>query len=365
MTSPDKRYGGYRIGKVPEDAKRRQRSHDDRLPRRVDLRKFLTSVESQVGNSCVANAMAGAYEYLAKRELGEAEDVSRLYIYYNARYMDGSPDEDEGSYMRSAIDGLIEYGACSEQLWPNDEDMINEEPDEGAYTHGANFRIVEAEYIETDLALWKETLAAGYPIAFALNTFLNFDDACRNKGRVPMPKANAKTRETHGWHAMLCVGYSDIDQVFIVRNSWGHEWGDRGYCYIPYAYVTDDNHNAHDSWVIKSVENLDYSEGIEVEGDESYFYDEDYTQITDFYVYTEDDEGFVERLEALIGEHVASEDDYFFDYEVDEDDDGVYIQFGEFYLLVEDEAAFLEALDELAAEFGGDDGYDYSLVEAE
>ena len=356
----DKRYGGYRIGKVPEDAKRRERSRQ-KTPPRVDLRKFLTSVESQVGNSCVANAMAGAYEYLAKRELGDSEDVSRLYIYYNARYIDGSHDEDSGSYMRAAIDGLIEYGACSEQLWPNEEDMINEEPDEDSYTQGSNFKIVEAEYIETDQDLWKQTLAAGYPIAFALNTFRNFDDASRNKGRVPMPKADAKTRNTHGWHAMLCVGYSDIDRVFIVRNSWGREWGDKGYCYIPYDYVMHDSHNAHDSWVIKSVENLDYSEDIEVEGDDSYFYDEDYTQISDFYVYTEDEEGFIERLEALIGEYVESEDDYFFDYESDEDDDGVFIQFGEFYLLVEDPDGFLEELDALAEEFGGEDGYDYSL----
>ena len=361
----DNRYGGYRIGKVPEDAKRRERSHQEKLPLRVDLRKFLTSVEAQVGNSCVANAMAGAYEYLAKRELGDSEDVSRLYIYYNARYLDGSHEEDAGSRMKTAIDGLIEYGACSEQLWPNDESMINDEPDEDAYTQGSNFRIVEAEYIETDLALWKETLAAGYPIAFALNTFKNFDDASRNRGRVPMPKANAETRQTHGWHAMLCVGYSDIDKVFIVRNSWGIEWGDKGYCYIPYDYVMHGDYNGHDSWVIKSVENLDYSEDIEAEGDDSYFYDDEYLQISDFYVYTEDADAFVEQLDALINEYVESEEDYFFDYEVDEDDDGVYIQFGEFYLLTEDEDGFLEALDALAEEFGGEDGYDYSLDEEE
>lgn len=362
----DKRYGGYKIGKVPDDAKRRARSkRHKQLPQRVDLRKFLTSIETQVGNSCVANAMAGAYEYLAKRELGDSEDVSRLYIYYNARYIDDSHDEDGGSYMHSAIKGLMEYGACSEQMWPNDEDMINDEPDEDAYTQGGEFCIVEAEAVDTDLQLWKETLADGYPIAFALNTFSNFDDASRNRGRVPMPKKNARTREEHGWHAMLCVGYSDIDRVFIVRNSWGDEWGHKGYCYIPYDYVMHDEYNAHDSWVIKSVQNLDYSEGIEVDGDDSYFYDDEYLQIYDYYVYTEDTDEFLERLEALVEEWVESEDEYFFDWEVDEDDDGTFIQFGEFYLLVEDQEGFLEALDELSEEFGGEDGYDYSLEEIE
>ena len=361
----DNRYGGYKIGKVPDDAKRRARSNSKQLPQRVDLRKFLTSIESQVGNSCVANAMAGAYEYLAKRELGDSEDVSRLYIYYNARYIDESQDEDGGSYMHSAIKGLMEYGACSEQMWPNDEEMINDEPHEDAYTQGGEFCIVEAEAVDTDLQLWKETLSAGFPIAFALNTFKNFDDASRNKGRVPMPKDNAETRKTHGWHAMLCVGYSDIDRVFIVRNSWGEDWGDKGYCYIPYDYVMHDSHNAHDSWVIKSVQNLDYSEGVEVEGDDSYFYDDEYLQLSDYYVYTEDSNDFLERLEALLDEWVESEDDYFFDWEVEEDEDGTFIQFGEFYLLVEDQEGFLEALDALSEEFAGEDGYDYTVDEGE
>lgn len=130
----------------------------------------MTDVEEQVGNSCVANAFVGAYEYLAKRSLGEAGDVSRLFVYYNARYHDGDGSEqlDQGTYMRSAIAALTEYGACSEDYWPNDEDLIFQEPDEVAYNHAANFKIVEAEAIATDLGLWRHTLAEGYPIAFAL-----------------------------------------------------------------------------------------------------------------------------------------------------------------------------------------------------
>ncbi len=58
------------------------------LPKRVDLRSYLTDVEDQSEtNSCVANAIAGAYEYLGVRIMGEYGDVSRLFIYYNARLM--------------------------------------------------------------------------------------------------------------------------------------------------------------------------------------------------------------------------------------------------------------------------------------
>lgn len=67
------RIGGYRPGQKPANTKyhQQERFRADQLPPRVDLRKHLTEVEEQVGNSCVANAFVGAYEYLAKRELGE------------------------------------------------------------------------------------------------------------------------------------------------------------------------------------------------------------------------------------------------------------------------------------------------------
>jgi C1A family cysteine protease len=40
--------------------------------------------------------------------------------------------------------------------------------------------------------------------------------------------------------------------MFIVRNSWGPLWGMAGYCYMPYAYLLDDN-LAADFWTIRVV----------------------------------------------------------------------------------------------------------------
>ena len=60
-----------------------------------------------------------------------------------------------------------------------------------------------------------------------------------------MPRKSDNVREKeHGWHTMLCVGYSDIDKVFIVRNSLrALNGGDKGYCYIPYDYVMNEEFN--------------------------------------------------------------------------------------------------------------------------
>ncbi|MCU0325991.1 MAG: C1 family peptidase [Spirosomaceae bacterium] len=357
------RIGGYRAGAVPPDAKKKTVEKNNELPQKVDLRKFMTSVELQVGNSCVANAFAGAYEYLAKRQLGDSADVSRLFIYYNARYLADEQDRDNGSMMVNAIEGLKEYGACSEEIWVNDQGMITEEPPQEAYDHAANFRIMEAEYLETDLDLWRATLAEGYPIAFALNTFASFDKATSNRGRVPMPKPSDNVRETHGWHAMLCVGYSDPDQMFIVRNSWGEDWGDAGYCYIPYSYVINMDFNGHDSWIIKSVENLEFDSDLWAEDEESYFAEDGMLYLEDFYVAVEDVEEFATALEELCLAYVESEEDFFFDYEETEEDDIVYIEMSNFEILTEDPDGFLEELETLCQDYAIDENYDYSIVE--
>jgi hypothetical protein len=41
----------------------------------------------------------------------------------------------------------------------------------------------------------------------------------------------------HGGHAMLIVGYDLAKKHFVVRNSWGDDWGDGGYCYVTADYL--------------------------------------------------------------------------------------------------------------------------------
>jgi C1A family cysteine protease len=356
------RIGGYHPGQKAEDAKLHEASRfsSEELPPKVDLRESMTAVEEQVGSSCVANAFVGAYEYLAKRVLGESADVSRLFVYYNARSLNGKENEDGGTQMQLAIQALTEYGACSEEIWPNDKELIFQEPEESAYEHAANFKIEEAEFIETNLDLWRHTLAEGYPIAFALNTFESFDEATKNRGRVPMPKQSDNVRATHGWHAMLCVGYSNKDKMFIVRNSWGSKWGDQGYCYIPYDYIIHSEYNGHDSWIIKSVSDLDFSAEVWQES-ESFFADEGSLLLFNFYIRTSDPEGFADALDALCNKYVESEEDYYFDYEYEEQEQAeeYILNILNFDLTIDDSSEFEEELNTLCLEYAVDEDYDY------
>jgi len=265
-----RRVSGYQYAAPKAGTKKysSKRYNSETLPRKVDLREYMTTVEDQgqVG-SCTANAVAGAYEYLVKRHQGvENYDVSRLFIYYNARKYRNEEKEDAGSVISLAIDGLKEYGACSEDTWPYDTDSVFKKPAKNAYEEAAQFLVDNTELIPTDLHAWKHALAEGYPIIFGIALFDSFDKQ-KKKGLVPAPTNRETSRESHGNHAMLCVGYSDADRVFIVRNSWGEDWGDSGYCYIPYDYLINEKYNGGDSWIIKKVEDIPDAE--EMWGDDT------------------------------------------------------------------------------------------------
>ncbi len=252
--------GGYRPETQNSQDKKYSARRDRQLPAKVDLRAYMTPVENQGNsNSCTANAMAGAYEYLANRMLGQSEDVSRLFIYYNAREFDGDPAQDEGTYLKSCIKVLRKYGACSENTWSFDLNQILAQPPKAAYQEAANFIVEEAARVEIDLHAMRECLSEGYPFAFGLQLFSSFQQA-GSTGLVPMPDPDNEKHD--GGHAMLCVGYSDADQVFIVRNSWGEDWGEAGYCYIPYDYMTKPDFN-HDCWTIRQVSDRDLSQDIQ------------------------------------------------------------------------------------------------------
>ena len=96
----------------------------------------------------------------------------------------------------------------------------------------------------------RSCLSDGCPFIFGFSVYESFEsDAVAATGIVPMP---GKTETCLGGHAVMAVGYDDSKQWIIVRNSWGPDWGDKGYFYLPYAYITNNN-LADDFWTIRLV----------------------------------------------------------------------------------------------------------------
>ena len=97
----------------------------------------------------------------------------------------------------------------------------------------------------------KGCLASGYPFVFGFTVYESFEsDQVAQTGHVPMPQAG---EQVVGGHAVLAVGYDDSNQWFIVRNSWGPNWGMQGYFTMPYLYLLDPNLSG-DFWMGQTVE---------------------------------------------------------------------------------------------------------------
>lgn len=219
----------------------------------VDLRYNCPPVYSQgYLGSCTANAMAAAYEFdEIKQQEAHLFIPSRLFIYYNERLIQGTINEDSGARISVGMKAIDEYGVCPENMWPYHIKDYKDPPPIMCYESAVNHRCIEHKRVKQDLIQMKQCLFLGLPFVFGVDLYTSWD-LIGSDGMVPMPGTEEKII---GGHAMLCVGYNDEKKVFIVRNSWGIQWGDKGYCYFPYAYLT--NHSmASDFWTLQKVRDL-------------------------------------------------------------------------------------------------------------
>jgi C1A family cysteine protease len=126
-------------------------------------------------------------------------DVSRLFIYYNARVHENQSDyvTDSGCSMTNGIESLSKYGVCAESMWPYVVENVNTRPEDYTYQEADDFKITEALQVDIDLNQMKSCLAQGFPFAFGLRLFTSFDRAAKS-GVVPMPDSSETSREAHG-----------------------------------------------------------------------------------------------------------------------------------------------------------------------
>jgi len=191
--------------------------------------------QGQLG-SCTANATVGALEYLYTKRDGRSVDLSRLFVYYNSRRIRGTIMQDTGAYICDAMASVLSFGACREEIWPYDVSTFMMEPSQQAYQEPLMHEAIQysrVEAVEGSIS----ALAAGFPIVFGTRIPERCYQEAATKGTMPIPSDAEIMSFQGGGHCMLIVGYDKPGKMFIVRNSWGTNWGARGYVQIPFDLI--------------------------------------------------------------------------------------------------------------------------------
>jgi C1A family cysteine protease len=220
-------------------------------PDAADLRPLSPPVVDQgQAGSCTGNAIAYALLFAGMREDNAPVELSRLFIYYNERAIEGTVDQDAGAMIRDGIKSVAQYGACLELAWPYNLSNLTVKPDDVAYYDAAQRRAIQYLRVAQMAEDLEACLAAGFPVVFGFSVYESFEsDELARTGVVPMPQPGERQV---GGHAVALVGYDKTRLMFLVRNSWGTGWGQGGYCWMPYDYVLNSD-LADDFWTIRQV----------------------------------------------------------------------------------------------------------------
>ncbi len=183
---------------------------------------------------------------------------SPLFLYYNERRLNGQIGTDAGANISDIFRATNQFGICDESLWPYDTSKFTMTPPDPVYTAAS----AEKAHIYAPIPQVRMNVIGcihhGFPIDFGITVYDSFMSAAvAATGIVPMPAASESVQ---GGHAIDLIGYNDesVENLgipplsFMFRNSWGTDWGAKGYGFLPYDFVLNSQY-ASDFWMIRTI----------------------------------------------------------------------------------------------------------------
>ena len=248
----------------------------------MDLREWFSEVEDQLTlGSCTAHAAVGIVEYFQRRAFNKHINGSRLFVYKMTRNLMGVTGN-TGAWLRNTMGALALCGVPPEIYWPYTDSTPEFDLDPSPFLCAVAGKYAAVDYFchdplggsvaaEEVLFSVKKYLAAGIPSMFGFYGFPSFA-AADAEGGIPFPCPGERAE----WgHAVVAAGYDDDMEIkntrcgkttkgaFLIRNSWGDDWGEEGYGWLPYDYVL--HGLAIDFWSLVKMDWIDTEQfGIEV-----------------------------------------------------------------------------------------------------
>lgn len=212
-----------------------------RLPASKDLRADWWTVGDQgASGSCVGWACADSvlrWHFVTAGRLTKEDRLSPRFQWMGAKETDqftAQPTtfiETAGTSLKAALDVSRRYGAVTDGLLPFGAAGLFAGEVGTFYATAAKLRISAYFNLGRNPGDWREWLATKGPILTRLDVDRTWDEATRNDGELDV----YKPATARGGHAVALVGYTP--DRFIVRNSWGADWGDRGFAYASVEYA--------------------------------------------------------------------------------------------------------------------------------
>jgi C1A family cysteine protease len=218
------------------------------IPASVSLRASCSPVrdQGQLG-SCTGFAHSAAVEYLYRIDDDPKRSTiySPLWMYWQARFLEESVDEDAGAFIRDGAKILANIGIPPESVWPYRADRFMDTPTKTANREASRWK-VGPYYRCATLNAIKVALAHGFGVVGGFSCYSNmFTSEVDQSGDVPLPGGGLE-----GGHAVQFIGYDDNRGRLLFKNSWTEDWGDGGFGSLPYEFVQTGE--ADDFWAYES-----------------------------------------------------------------------------------------------------------------
>ena len=187
---------------------------------------------------------------------GAGSPAAKAFVSAFARQLGGYFNSQTGSQIKRCFEVIRECGTCRYSLWPyanvqTEEAVVGASFPPGSQEDALKHRIPTGLYLlrsPNNVEEIRGVLAGAngrrpMPVCVGLPLFegcdgerFRFPEAHEEDGRLVSDNALKDV------HEMLIVGFEDDKSVagggwFVVRNSWGANWGNDGYGKVPYAYV--------------------------------------------------------------------------------------------------------------------------------